>query len=271
MLHYLWKELAPPIVQSLRWYSFKYGWKGNYSSYTAAKKKCKGYDEDHILNRIIETTYKVKNQEIAYERDGIEYDSIQMNFPLLKTLLYLASLNNNELTVIDFGGSLGTAYYQNYPYLKHLKKLRWCIIEQPKFVAAGKKHFENEHIRFYNNISECMAENNPQLFLICSVLQYIEKPYELLEEVKATRIPYIMLDYMGYNNHDQDRITIQYVPPVFYGIEASYPCYFFSRDKISNTLSDTYEKKYDFISATEKYYVQLKPFRYEGNLWELRS
>jgi putative methyltransferase (TIGR04325 family) len=269
MPHYLLKELAPPIVTSLRWYSFKYGWKGSYPSYQDAKARCKGYDEDHILNRIRETTRQVKNNEIAYERDGIAYDEVQMNFPMLKTLLYVASKNNNELTVIDFGGSLGTAYYQNLPYLKHLKKLRWCIIEQPSFVDAGRAEFENEHIKFYHDIEECLAENTPQLFMICSVLQYLEKPYELLEEVKKTNIPYLLLDYIGYNDKQEDRITIQHVPPVFYGIEASYPCRFFSRNKINNLLNDRYYKKYDFISAQEKYYVQLKPFRYEGSLWEL--
>ena len=269
-MFYLLKELAPPIVNTLRWYSFKYGWKGNYKTYEQAKEKCKGYDEDHILNRIIETTYQVKNKEIAYERDGITYDTVQMNFPLLKTLLYIASTHDNELTVIDFGGSLGTTYYQNYPYLKHLKKLKWCIIEQPKFVEAGKQHFENEHIKFYSSIQECLAENKPQLFLICSVLQYIDKPYQLLDEVKETRIPYIMLDYVGYNNSNTDRITIQHVPPVFYGIEASYPCYFFSRVTIQDKLCENYGKEYEFIAANEKYYVQFKPFRYEGSLWKIR-
>ena len=271
MLHYLFKELAPPILQTLRWYSFKYGWKGSYASYAEAKQKCKGYDEDHILNRIIETTYQVKNKEIPYERDGIAYDTIQMNFPLLKTLLYLASINDNELTVIDFGGSLGTTYYQNIPYLKHLKKLRWCIVEQPEFVEAGKKHFENEHVRFYKSIDECLAENTPQLCLICSVLQYIEKPYQLLDMIKSKSIPYLMLDYTGFNYKDADRITIQHVPPVFYGIKASYPCYFFSRAKIEANLSETYEKQYDFVSAEEKYYVQFRPFKYEGMLWKLKE
>ena len=271
MLHYLWKELAPPLLLNLRWYSFRYGWKGNYKNYEEARQKCIGYDEEHILNRIIETTLKVKNNEIAYERDGIAYNTIQMNFPLLKTLLYIASKNDNELTLIDFGGSLGTTYYQNYPYLKHLKKINWCIIEQPKFVEAGKKHFENEHIKFYPTIAECMAENDPQLFLICNVLQYLEKPYHLLDEVKQLGIPYVMLDFVGYNRQNKDRITIQHVPPVFYGVEASYPCYFLNRARIEDKLCLNYEKKYDFISANEKYYVQLEPFRYEGALWELRQ
>ncbi|CAM4239186.1 putative methyltransferase, LIC12133 family [Pedobacter westerhofensis] len=271
MLHYLLKELAPPITSSLRWYSFKYGWKGSYKSFEEAQEKCAGYDQDHILKRIIDTTLKVKNGEIPYERDGIPYDEVQMNFPLLKTLLYIASMNDNELTVIDFGGSLGTTYYQNYPYLKHLKKLRWCIIEQPKFVEAGKQQFENEHVKFYHTIEDCMKENDPQLFLVCNVLQYLDEPYRLLDEIRRTNIPYLMLDFMHYNDKDADRITIQHVPPVFYGIEASYPCRFFSRIKIEDKLCESYDKKYDYISAHEKYYVQLKPFRYEGALWELRK
>jgi len=269
MLHYLLKELVPPLLLNLRWYSFKYGWKGAYKSYEEARQKCTGYDEEHILHRIIATTLKVKNKEIAYERDGIAYDSAQMNFPLLKTLLYIASKNDNELTLIDFGGSLGTTYYQNIPYLKHLKKLRWCIIEQPEFVEAGKKHFENEHVKFYTTIQECMAEHKPQLFLICNVLQYLEKPYALLDEAKGLGIPYVLLDFVGYNYQNSDRITIQFVPPVFYGAEACYPCYFLNKEKVEETLKENYEKKYDFISANEKYYVQLRPFRYEGALWEL--
>lgn len=271
MAHYLLKQFAPPVLATLRWYSFKYGWKGSYSSFEEAKQKCLGYDEAHILNRIRETTLKVKNKEIAYERDGIAYDEVQMNLPMLKALLFTASKNDNELTVIDFGGSLGTAYYQNYPYLKHLKKLRWCIIEQPTFVAAGKLEFENEHVKFYNSIEDCLAENKPDLFMICSVLQYIEEPYELLKQVVKTRVPYLLLDYMGYNDQNKDRITIQHVPPVFYGIAASYPCRFFSRAKIEDLLGQDYDKKYDFISAQEKYYIQFKPFHYEGNLWELRE
>jgi len=270
MAHYLLKELAPPIANSLRWYSFKYGWKGAYKSFEEAKDKCNGYDEDHILKRIRETTLQVKNNEIAYERDGIAYDQVQMNFPMLKAILYVASKNDNELTVIDFGGSLGTAYYQNYPYLKHLKKLNWCIIEQPKYVEAGKAEFENEHVRFYNSIAECLAEHTPDLLIICSALQYLEKPYQLLQEVKNTLITYLLLDYVGYNDKQEDRITVQHVPPVFYGIEASYPCHFFCKTKIDMMLRDVYEKKYEFISAQEKYYVQLKPFRYEGSFWELR-
>lgn len=272
MAHYLVKELVPPVINTLRWYSFKYGWKGNYKSYQQAKKHCKGYDEAHILQRISETTAKVKNGEAAYERDGILYDKVNVNFHLLSALLLIASRNNNQLTVIDFGGSLGTSYYQNLPYLAHLNNLNWCIIEQPNFVTEGKKSFENEHIKFYSTLEECMAiHSKPDLLLISSVLQYLPEPYTFLKKALSLNIPYLMIDLVGYNDRPEDRITIQHVPPVFYGIEASYPCTFFNRKKLEQQLEEDYNKEFDFISEPEKYYVELRPFRYEGSFWKAKT
>ena len=270
-MHYLIKELLPPILNTLRWYSFKYGWKGNYKSYEAAKEKCKGYDENHILERIKTTTDKVRSGAAVYERDGIIYDEVKVNHHLLNALLLVSARNNNKLTLIDFGGSLGTSYYQNIKYLSHLTELNWCIIEQAEFVDAGKKSFENEHIKFYYSLEECFAEHpHANLVLISSSLQYIDKPYALLKKIQSFHVPYLMLDLVGYNDRDEDRITIQHVPPVFYGIEASYPCTFFNRSKLESQLEEDYQKVFDFISEYEKYYIEFRPFRYEGSLWELK-
>ena len=84
-MNYLIKQFFPPILNTLRWYSFKYGWKGNYSSYQEANRHAKGYNATHILDRIIKTTKKVRNQEIPFERDGIEYAELKMNYPLLRS------------------------------------------------------------------------------------------------------------------------------------------------------------------------------------------
>lgn len=271
-MHYLLKEFIPPILNTLRWYSFKYGWKGSYKTYEDAKEKCNGYDENHILQRIIETTSKVKNGEAAYERDGIIYDQVRINFHLLNVLLLVSAGNGNKLTIIDFGGSLGTSYYQNIGYLSHLSSLNWCIIEQPKFVEVGKQSFENEHIKFFSSIEECLSKYpNPDLVLISSVLQYIPKPYDLLKKIQSYNIPNLMLDLVGYNDKVEDRITVQNVPPIFYGIEASYPCIFFNRGRLESQLNTNYSKVFDFISEHEKYYIGIKPFKYEGSFWVLKK
>ena len=269
-MYYLIKEFSPPVLNTLRWYSFKYGWKGNYQTYQEAKARCAGYDEDHILQRIIDTTTKVKNGEAAYERDGIVYDEVNVNINLLSALLLVAGRNNNKLTLIDFGGSLGTSYYQNITFLSHLTELNWCIVEQPQFVDAGKKDFENEHVKFYYSIEDCLAAHaQPDLVLLSSSLQYMTDPYAVLKEIQLFKVPYLLLDLIGYNDEKRDRITIQNVPPVFYGIAASYPCTFFDRDRLQSQLSEGYKKIFDFISEPEKYYIGFKPFRYEGSFWQI--
>ncbi len=270
-MNYLIREMVPSIFKTLRWYSFKYGWKGDYKTYEQAKAQCSGYDENHILQRIINATQKVKTGEAAYERDGIIYEEIKVNFHLLSTLLLIASKNNNKLTLIDFGGSLGTSYYQNIGYLSHLTELNWCIIEQPQFVDAGKMGFENEHIKFYNSLEDCKtAHQQIDLVLLSSSLQYMSDPYRVLKSIQSFGISYILIDLIGYNDKNQDRITIQYVPPAFYGIDASYPCIFLNKSKLEYQLSDGYNKVFDFIAEEDKYYINFKPFKYEGSLWHIK-
>lgn len=269
-MHYLIKQLVPPIAHTLKWYSFKYGWKGDYISFEEAAKNAKGYHADYILDRIIETTQKVVQNEIVYERDGIVYDTPKMNFNLLNSLLWVASQKNNHLTVLDFGGSLGTTYHQNLPYLSHINNLQWCIVEQPNYVAAGQKEFETNQLHFFYDIEECLKVYQPDIIIICGTIQYIEKTYELLEAVKNTGIPYLLLDYMSYNDEPKDRITIQHVPPVFYGKAASYPCWFYNKQKMFDWLNQYYTMVYEFISEPDRYYLAFKPFQYKGQLWKLQ-
>lgn len=269
-MHYLIKEFCPPILKTLRWYSFKYGWKGNYKSYEDAKTKCKGYDENHILQRIVETTAQVKKGEAVYERDGIIYDEINVNHHLLNALLLVSARNNNQLTIVDFGGSLGTSYYQNRAFLSHLTTLNWCIIEQEAFVNVGKQSFTSEHVQFFHSIEACLEKHEKiDMILISSSLQYINKPYALLKSIQSFGIPYLMLDLVGYNDKEEDRMTIQHVPPIFYGVEASYPCLFFNKQKLESQLMENYKKVFDFISEPEKYYIEFKPFQYQGSFWKL--
>jgi len=265
------KQLIPPIAKTLSEYSLKYGWKGNYTSFAEAQQKSSGYDAAPILERIIYTTQLFKKGEIAYERDGIIYDKPHYHFPVLSSLLWIAGQNNQQLTVLDFGGSLGTTYLQMRPYLQHIEKLQWCIVEQPHFVEKGKQHFEDNILKFYPTVAACLQEQQPQVVLICGVLQYLPEPYTFLTNLATYKIPYLLLDYVGYHNGEgYDRITIQNVPPDFYGVEASYACWFFNKTKLYHHLQEYYQLQYDFLDDYDTYYLELERFKYEGMLWKIK-
>jgi putative methyltransferase (TIGR04325 family) len=258
-------EFIPAIVKRVARYSFKYGWHGRYNSWSEALGKSTGYNADTVLQRVKAAALKVQSGQAQYERDGIAQDHVEVFYPLLATLLWIASQNKNRLSLIDYGGSLGTSYRQNFPFLKHLESLEWNLIEQKMFVDEGRKSFENEHLKFYYSLGEVLPVSQPQLLLFSSSLQYMEKPYELLEQVKQSNIPYLMIDRTAFINEADDRITIQSVPPAFY--DASYPCWFFSEQKMDAFLKDTFEQVYGFESG-QKVTLGLEELNYTGKLWK---
>lgn len=242
------RDLIPPVIlkitQRMR---RRYGYFGNFKNWEAAKVASSGYDSDVILNKVKDALLKVKSGEAVYERDSVLFDKIQYSWPLLAGLLWIASQNRNRLNLIDYGGSLGSSYYQNKKFLLHLDELRWNIVEQEKFVECGKRYFENEHVNFYYDLDTCIKEQNPDSILFSSVIQYIEDPYSLLEKVINIGFKYIIFDRTPFLEKGDDRITIQKVPPEIY--PASYPAWFFNLKKFLDFFSEKYELVADFESA----------------------
>ncbi len=240
------KALIPPIVFSViiklkKTKPSTNGWFGEYDTWDEAKSLCTGYDSRVILEKCKNSLLKVKNGEAAYERDSVLFNEIQYSWGLLAGLQRAALENEGNLCVLDFGGSLGSTYYQNREFLSSIKNLKWCIVEQAHFVDCGKQYFEDEQLKFYHTIEECMANQKPNVLLFSSVLQYLEKPYEWIERFINLEIPYIIIDRTAFIERENDIITIQKVPENIY--VASYPSYFFGKN-IINLL----QKKYKMIA-----------------------
>ncbi len=233
------KELLPPIFLRIckKKQSKKYGFFGDYSSWENAKKETIGYNADNIIEKVKQSALLVKNGQAAYERDGVIFKKIDYSWPLLAGLLWIASKQNNKLNLVDFGGSLGTSYYQNLNFLKHLNQLKWGIVEQKKFVDCGKKLFAGENLNFYYSIDECLKYQKANTIILSSVIQYLEQPYQFLEKIK-NNFEFIIIDRTPFFE-DNDRIVVQKVPPRIY--DASYPCWIFNSNKLKDFFSGTYE------------------------------
>ncbi len=238
------KGIIPKVILNYLT-GFFYGWRGNYSSWGEAEKKSSGYNSQNILEKVKDATLKVKNGIVPYERDSVIFDEIQYSYPVLSSLMWIAAQNGGKLRVLDFGGSLGSSYYQNKIFLDSLIEVKWCIVEQPNFVKAGKNHFEDDRLKFYYSIDECLENNEIDVVLFSSVLQYIEKPYDLLELVKSKEIKFVLIDRTPFIN-ENDRITVQKVHPKIY--KANYPCWFFNKAKFLDFMTSYYEMVMEFNS-----------------------
>jgi len=231
------KDLLPPLVLRNITGLF-YGWNGNYCDWETARKKCSGYDSEMILEKVKQSALNVKDGLAAYERDSVVFMEHEYNFPVLTIVMLIAAQNNGKVRLLDLGGSLGSTYFQNRLFLDSLPEMKWCIVEQPGFVEAGKKYFQDDRLKFHYSIDECLENTDIDIVLLSSVLPYLEKPYELLGSLFRSRFKYLVIDKMPLVN-GSDRITIQRVNPGIY--KASYPCWFFNRGKFLDFMKQEYD------------------------------
>ena len=215
-LKVLAREWLPPAL--VRWLRRVRGsgigicFEGDFATWEEASARCTGYDAEEILEKVLAATLKVKHGEAVFERDSVLFDEIEYAWPVLAGLMWAAARNGGRLNVLDFGGALGSSYFQNRKFLQVLPEVRWNVIEQPHYVEAGQKHIQDERLRFYKTVEACLAENQPNVILLSSVLQYLERPYELLEKLGSLNIDRIIVDRTPFVEGDKDILSIQRVP-----------------------------------------------------------
>lgn len=242
-------------------------WSGNYPTWEAASKECTGYDSKSILEKVKAAAVKVKNGEAAFERDSVLFKEEEYNEGFLKVLDLLRS-ENNSMKLIDFGGSLGSVYFQYKKKLHGLTELKWCVIEQTHFVDFGKTTLQTENLKFYYSIEDCLKENKMDAILFSSVLSYVEFPYEMIELAKKKEFNYLIIDRTLFS--DKEIIVKQDVPEAIY--KASYPCRILNKDKIVNFMSD----KYSLIMEFDPYEnvtiaINGKTARFTGLVFKLKK
>lgn len=242
------KELAPPVLQrAYRSLTKKDIVLMNaFATWSAAERASAGYDSKDILDKVTSAALKVKSGEAAYERDSVLFAEIQYSYPVLLGLLRAAVSDDRELSVLDFGGSLGSSYYQCRSFLSELKRLRWSIVEQEHYVRQGKALFEDETLKFYATTEQCCESEKPNVWLFSGVVQYLEDPYDVINRAIQSGSAYIIFDITPFHPGAADIITVQLTPKSIY--EASYPVRLFSFDRIVRLFEERYDKLLVFDS-----------------------
>lgn len=219
---------------------------GDFITWEAASAQCTGYDADVILSKVLAATLKVKRGEVAFERDSVTFDQMEYTWPLLSGLMWVAARDYGRLNVLDFGGALGSSYFQNQKFLVSLPKVHWNIVEQPHYIEAGQTHIQNDQLRFYRSIEECLLENKPNVILLSSVLQYLKSPIGLLKILSAINAKSLIIDRTPFTALSKNKLLIQNVPARIY--PASYPMWVFSRQLFMKNLNANWLEVADELS-----------------------
>jgi len=199
---------------------------GDYATWEEASAASGGYDAEIILERTTAALLKVKRGEAVYERDSVLFDQVQYAWPALAGLLWVAAQTGGRLNVLDFGGSLGSTYFQNRAFLAGLRDVRWNIVEQPGHVEAGRRYFEDGRLRFFESVDACVADSQPDVILLSGVLQFFPDPHETLSALAGLGCGYLIVDRTPFWDGAVDRLCVEHVPEWIY--PASYPSWIFS-------------------------------------------
>lgn len=221
--------LPPVAIGLLKRYFGSVRFEGDFPTWAAAVAECSGYDDAAIIDRVKDAALLVREGRAAYERDGLSFQDEAYVWPVLSSLLWAAARNGGNLSVLDFGGSLGSTYFQHRKWFEGLGRFKWSIVEQPSFVKVGRERFEDGTLKFYDDVAAALAAEPASVLLASGVFQYLPDPYARLEELSAAGFDVIVLDRLSLSLEGRDRLTIQRVGERIY--PASYPAWFFDRTK----------------------------------------
>jgi putative methyltransferase (TIGR04325 family) len=271
MLKALAKEWLPPaLINTLRTQNpQRTRFRGEYPTWSAAQAASSGYGRPSILEKVREATLKVKNGEAVYERDSVLFDRVEYSWPALAALMWSAAMTRGRLSVLDFGGSLGTSYFQNRKFLAPIGEVRWGVVEQRHYVECGRDQIADDRLQFFETIDACVKAIAPNTVHLGSVIQYLESYKPVLRELTAFKPRVIVLDRTIVNAGATDRIYVQDVPRVVY--EASYPCHSISESSLIAHLAGLGYELITEFDAGEFPAAEATGSKFKGYIFSLKS
>jgi putative methyltransferase (TIGR04325 family) len=220
--------------------------KGPYRDWQEASANATGYDASVIFEKTRVATLKVRDGEAAFERDSVVMERADYPLFLISSLLHVAVARGGRLRVLDLGGALGSSYFQCARFISPIVSLRWSVVEQRHYVEYGRRELETENLRFYDTVEACVQAEVPDVVVLSGVLQYLERPHEMIDEIGARDIDYVVVDRQPLSSDAVDQLCVVTIPPTIY--DASYPFWMLSEAR----FRAAWARRYDLLAEMER-------------------
>lgn len=234
-----WHRFVPASFR--RWWRRRFAWRwfhGDFATWAQARARSKGYEDTAGFERVIAAARTVRRGQAAWDRDGVAFAEPWLHEPLAGVLRGVAAEAGGQLTMIDYGGGLGSTWWQHRQTLRGLT-VRWRVVEQHRLVEAGRAEFTDENLSFHADLAEALAAGPANAILFSSVLPYVEHPHSLLDQALVSGFSHVILDRTPFVPDDRDRLAVQATPPALGG--GSYPCWLFARSPLLAHFSGRYD------------------------------
>jgi putative methyltransferase (TIGR04325 family) len=213
------------------------GFEGPFTSWRQAVAQSDTWDAPEITELSLQSALAAKAGKIACEQDGIPLKD-PVYSPTVLAFLLLAAAGDGALNIVDFGGGLGSGYFQNARLLRWMSSsVRWNIVERSLFVKLGIEHFQNDALRFYSSLGEAIANSKSDSLIFTGSLQFIEEPFALINEAARSAVRILAFDRTLTWGKGDDGIFLQRPDPERY-YRATYACRCFSKHRFIARLAE---------------------------------
>lgn len=206
---------------------------GNFDTWNEALLKSKGYNDRKILDTVKLSLEKILSGEAKYERDSYLFYKKKYDNILISRLNEIYNNLQRKIIVCDYGGSLGSLYFQHKEIFKK-SFVEWNILEQEHFVEFANQKIKIDNLNFFSNTDKLLNQKKLDLILFSSVLHYLEDPYSVLTKFLEREISNIFIIRTPFLKNTEE-IKIQKVPSHIYN--SSYPVRILNLEKIQKLFN----------------------------------
>jgi len=171
----------------------------------------------------------------------------------------LSNLKKDKVSILDIGGGNGYFAHLARRILPHIQ-LDWIILESEGCANAYKQFESVSDIRW---IHELANEIKPDVTIFSCSLQYLEKPFEILDRAMADS-RWLLLMRLPLTDEQINQVTVQkvrYEPHNF-----SWPCWFFSKELFLNRVNVFSTRTLGYKCLDESVLFKNQVIRFENYL-----
>jgi len=202
-------------------------WEGIYDSFD----QCPGYGQGFNSDRwALQETARI-NKLIQPAKDDKAIPSIvsyRTNLLPFLTATTAANSKENKVTILDFGGGLGSTYISVTAACANQQTIDYHIVESKSICQAGEKCFKDDRqIHFYDHLPDEIQDVD--IVCLASSIQYVEDWKSLLKELMKYDPRYILIADLPGGDIPTYATSQNYY-------ESKIPHWFFSVTEVIDTM-----------------------------------
>ena len=200
-------------------------------SWNTALAKSIGYESTSVVEPVVQAARQLRNncEDTAFVTSRYQ----QVASGLLYCIAQSALEPSQPIRVLDFGGGGADYFYQFQKFAPYFN-FDWTVLETPALAEAMQRDLGHDHanLRWVDSFEK--TSESYDVVLCSSVLQYVEKPFEVLDQL-VKKSQFLILNRLPLVDTAEHFVAVQRI--VTKRKRGSYPAHFFSESKFMQDLS----------------------------------